>query len=197
MLTEIEKIAALRRNEGRESPLRKTYEQDVEVVFKKHVRRILRGEKRFSFSNVRVSHDVQIRTLNPMPGVYRAHITLGEFGGVSADQIAAKVVTNKDIMQLPSDLEALHDKEKEDLKMKIELLEHQLHCDRSHLQLFRLGAASLLISLLSILFWWRTGVGAPFHPVFAAVVIPVAAGLMAMAFLIKSTKLDEKTPGNT
>jgi hypothetical protein len=193
MLSEMEKIAALRRNEGRESPLRKSDERDVEVVFKEHVRRILREGKRFSFSSVRVSHDVQVRPLDAMHGVYRAHITLGEFGGVRAERIVPK----KDLIQLTRPVETLHDKENEDLRMKIELLEQQLQCDRSHLQLFRLGAAGLLISLLSILFWWRTGVGAPFHPVFAAVVIPVSAGLMAMAFLIKSTKLDKKPQRNT
>jgi hypothetical protein len=193
MLTEMEKIAALRRNEGRESPLRKPDEQDVEVDFKKHVRHILPVKKRFSFSNVRVSHDILVPAGDvELHGLYRAHITFGEFVGLSAEGIVSKGV-----IQLTRPVGTVHDQEKEDLKMKIELLENQLLCDRSHLQLFRLGAASLLISLLSILFWWRTGVGAPFHPVFAAVAVPVSAGLMAMAFSIKSTNFDKKQKRNT
>jgi hypothetical protein len=193
MLTEMEKIAAFRRNEGPESPSRKSDEQ-VELVFKNHVRRMLRAERRFSFSTVRIHRDVSARVSDAeWQGLRGAYVTLGDFGLVSSGHVGPK----KSLIQLTGRFGTLHDKEKDDLKLKIELLEHQLQCDRSHLQLFRLGAASLFISLLSILFWWRTGVGAPFHPVFAAVVMPVSVGLMAMAFLIKSTKVDSKAKGNT
>jgi len=76
------------------------------------------------------------------------------------------------------------------LDTKSRLLEHQLHCDRPYLQVFRLGAASLLLAVLSILVWFFTGVGVPFHPVFAAATIPAAMAVVVMAFLIKPKEQD-------
>lgn len=77
------------------------------------------------------------------------------------------------------------DAEKQELKAKLHILQEQLHCDHRHLQLYRFGATGLVVAVLSILMWYFTGIGAPFHPVFAGLVIPVALGMMAMAVLMK------------
>jgi hypothetical protein len=219
MITENERIAILRGNKGSESPMREPDEEDVEVVYKEQVRRILGHTQRdakqvfnvylgglrvkvASFSDVGVNRGVRVRALDESHGLYRTHVRIGELG-IRPEHIVPFEPSRKfryvpdGFIEATRPVETLYDKEKEDLRMKVELLEHQLQCDRSHLQLFRQGAAGLLISLVSILFWWITGVGAPFHPVFAAVVMPVSVGLMAMAFLIKSTKLDKKPKQST
>jgi len=84
------------------------------------------------------------------------------------------------------------DSEKEELVNKIRLLEQQLQCDRPYLRLYRLGATSLVVAVLSILMWYFAGVGVPFHPAFAALVIPVAVGLMIMAVLMRPERSDRK-----
>ncbi len=81
--------------------------------------------------------------------------------------------------------------ERNQLETKSLLLEHQLHCDRPYLQVFRLGAASLLLAVLSLLVWFFTGVGVPFHPVFATATILAAMAAIVMAFLIKPKEEDE------
>jgi hypothetical protein len=98
--------------------------------------------------------------------------------------------------RLEAYVEALNEKglsnsaEKAKLQIEIRLLERQLHSDRPYLQLYRLGAASLVVSVLSLVVWALTGVGAPFHPIFAAGVIPAAVGVMLMAFLTKPKEED-------
>jgi hypothetical protein len=79
-----------------------------------------------------------------------------------------------------------------ELEQKVSMLEHQLRCDRPYLQLYRLGASTLLVAVISIVFWLLTGVGVPFHPVFATVVAPVSVALIIMAFLTKPKKIDTK-----
>jgi hypothetical protein len=74
------------------------------------------------------------------------------------------------------------------LERKIRFLEMQLESHRPYLQLYRLGAASLFIAILSIVVWLITGIGIPFHPVFAGVVVVPAIGVMVMAFLIRPRK---------
>jgi len=77
---------------------------------------------------------------------------------------------------------------REALELKVRLLENQLHCDRPYLQLYRLGAGGLFVSIISILMWLTTHVGAPFHPLFAAVAAPVSGGQIAMGYLVKPKK---------
>jgi len=212
MPTEMEKVGALRGNRGPETPVRTPDEQDVEVVFKEQVRRILGKREKSAKGFFNFYADILRERRRPSPsyinvsiyeGLHAAHGTkvfFGEFEN-KPEHIVPSGLPRR--IQYESHGLAIrtvsvpHDKEKEDLETKIQLLEHQLQCDRSHLQLFRLGAASLLISLLSILFWRITGVGAPLHPVFAAVVVPISAGLMAMAFLIRSGKSEKKPKRST
>jgi len=220
MLDDFAKSGALL--DSKESPensiIRERDERDdVEVAFKEQVRRLFSGSRRgkevfrvyvdvlqekHSYpSRVRLAREVRY------VGIIGERKTRGDetffqqFG--NAPRIVSIEYANRPRYELKGvrypmlPLEVRHDKEKDNLQMKIRLLENQLQCDRSYLQLFRLGAASLLVSLLSILFWWITGVGAPFHPVFAAVVLPVSVGLMAMAFLIKSARLEKKPNQST
>jgi hypothetical protein len=77
------------------------------------------------------------------------------------------------------------------LQQKIRFLEMQLESHRPYLQLYRLGGGSLFVAVLSLVVWLLTGTGIPFHPIFAVGVIPAAIGLIAMAFLIRSSS---KTP---
>lgn len=77
------------------------------------------------------------------------------------------------------------------LEQKIRFLEMQLESHRPYLQLYRLGAGSLLVAVLSLVVWLLTGTGIPFHPIFAIAVIPAAVGVILMAFLIRSSS---KTP---
>lgn len=71
------------------------------------------------------------------------------------------------------------------LKERVAFLEAQLESHRPYLQLFRFGAGSLFLAVLSILTWLLNGTGIPFHPVFAAGVVPAALGVIAMSFLIR------------
>ena len=71
------------------------------------------------------------------------------------------------------------------LEEKVRFLEAQLESQRPYLQLYRLGAGSLFIAVLSIVIWLITGIGIPFHPIFALGVIPVAIGVIVMAFMIR------------
>jgi hypothetical protein len=72
-----------------------------------------------------------------------------------------------------------------ELESKVHFLENQLQNDKPHLQIYRLGAGSFLVAALSLLLWMFFGIAAPFHPIFAVLVIPAALGVMAMAFLIR------------
>ena len=74
------------------------------------------------------------------------------------------------------------------LEEKVKFLEAQLHSQMPYLQLYRLGAGSLFVAIISIVIWLLTGTGIPFHPVFAAGVIPAALGVIAMAFLVRPAK---------
>jgi hypothetical protein len=214
MLSEIEKTGTFwgGGKESSETLAQERNEKDMELVFREQVRRllgdteqeakdvfhfytgVLRG-KRASFS-VRINPDVQILRPGMLHGMQRPKIILGEFGGGPKDIVPEFHGKLRHEAFFPSlgPVETTYLKEKEELQMKVQLLEHQLQCDRSHLQLFRVGAGSLLISLLSLAFWRITGVGAPFHPIFAAVVMPVSAGLMTMAFLIKKYRKSENKP---
>ena len=80
----------------------------------------------------------------------------------------------------------------QELEAKIHVLENQLQNDKPYLQIYRLGAGSFLVAALSVLLWMFVGISAPFHPIFAALVIPAALGVMAMAFLIRR---DESSQG--
>lgn len=74
------------------------------------------------------------------------------------------------------------------LRGKIQFLEHQLQSDRLHLRLYRLGAGAFLLGAFSLLVWLFTGVGAPFHPVFSVITLPVSAAIMGMAFLARPAR---------
>jgi hypothetical protein len=74
-----------------------------------------------------------------------------------------------------------------ELAEKVHFLESQLQCDRPYLQLYRLGAGGLLGAVTSLVVWVITGIGIPFHPMFAAGVIPLSIAVIVMAFLIRPT----------
>ena len=74
------------------------------------------------------------------------------------------------------------------LQQRVRFLEAQLEADRPYLRLYRLGAGSLFVAILSLVVWLLTGAGMPFHPIFAAVVIPAAMGIIGMAFLLRTSK---------
>ncbi len=77
------------------------------------------------------------------------------------------------------------DKEMRKLQERIQFLQSQLESQRPHLQLYRLGAGSLFVAVISLVVWLLTGTGIPFHPIFAAGVIPASLGVIAMGFLIR------------
>lgn len=79
---------------------------------------------------------------------------------------------------------------------KIKSLEIQLRSNLPYLQMYKFGAGSLLVAIVSLIVWAFTGAGVPFHPVFAALVIPAAIGLMAMAFLVRRENPDPPKMGN-
>jgi len=83
--------------------------------------------------------------------------------------------------------------EKSTLETKVKLLEKQLECDRPFAQIYRIGAVAIFGSTLSLLVWAFTGVGAPFHPVFALMGIPAGLAAIAMAFMVKRG-MEAKTP---
>jgi hypothetical protein len=78
------------------------------------------------------------------------------------------------------------------LEEKVRFLEAQIKSQRPYLQLYRLGAGSLFVAVLSIVVWLITGIGIPFHPIFALGVIPAAIGVIVMAFLVRSAKKAER-----
>jgi hypothetical protein len=71
------------------------------------------------------------------------------------------------------------------LQDRVKFLEAQLRSTLPYLQMYKFGAGSLLVAVISLLVWVVTGAGVPFHPVFAVMVIPAAIGLMVMAFLVR------------
>ena len=71
------------------------------------------------------------------------------------------------------------------LRDRVKFLEAQLRSNLPYLQMYKFGAGSLLVAIVSLLVWLFTGAGVPFHPVFAAMVVPAAIGLMVMAFLVR------------
>jgi hypothetical protein len=74
------------------------------------------------------------------------------------------------------------------LENRVKFLEAQLESQAPHLQLYRLGAGSLLVAVVSIVVWLLTGTGIPFHPIFATGVIIASLGVIAMAFLVRTVK---------
>jgi len=72
-----------------------------------------------------------------------------------------------------------------ELRAKIRFLESQLHADKPYSRLYNLGAGSLFAAVISLTFWALTGVGVPFHPIFAAATVPASVGLIIMAFLTR------------
>jgi hypothetical protein len=79
-----------------------------------------------------------------------------------------------------------------ELQEKVRFLEAELRADRPYSQLYKLGAGGLFVAVISLVFWIITGIGAPFHPIFSAAVIPVSLGLIVMAFLIRHEKRQPK-----
>jgi hypothetical protein len=75
-----------------------------------------------------------------------------------------------------------------ELHTKVRFLEMQLQADRPYAQLYKLGAGSLFVAVISLVFWGLTGIGAPFHPIFALAAVPVSVGLIGMAFLVRGAK---------
>ena len=78
------------------------------------------------------------------------------------------------------------------LEKQIRFLEMQLESHKPYLQLYRLGAGSLFVAVLSLAVWLLTGIGLPFHPIFAVGVIPAAIGVIAMAFFIRPARNRER-----
>ena len=83
------------------------------------------------------------------------------------------------------EVEAMSLKKIRQLETKTRLLESELRRDRPYQRVYRLGAGSFLVALTSVLFWGFTGIAAPFHPVFALIVLPVSIALIVMAFMIR------------
>jgi hypothetical protein len=74
------------------------------------------------------------------------------------------------------------------LEDRIKFLEAQLQSQKPYSQLYRLGAGSLFVSVISLLVWLLTGTGIPFHPIFAAGVVPVSICVIVMAFSVRPKK---------
>jgi len=79
------------------------------------------------------------------------------------------------------------------LQARVRFLESQLQSDKPHLQLYRFGATTLLISLISLVVWAVDGIGIPFHPLFAAGAIPVSIGVIVMALLTRPVEGSDGT----
>jgi hypothetical protein len=77
------------------------------------------------------------------------------------------------------------DKEIRRLQERIHFLQSQLQSQKPHLRLYRFGAGSLFVAVISLVVWLLTGTGIPFHPIFAAGVIPASLGVIVMGFLIR------------
>jgi uncharacterized membrane protein (DUF485 family) len=71
------------------------------------------------------------------------------------------------------------------LQARVRFLEAQLRADAPYLRLYKFGAISLGLAIVSLIGWAITGIGVPFHPVFAAMAIPVAIGVIVMAFHLR------------
>ena len=71
------------------------------------------------------------------------------------------------------------------LQARIRFLEAQLRADLPYLQIYKFGGTSVLVAIVSLAAWAITGIGVPFHPVFAAMAVPVAIGVMVMAFFLR------------
>lgn len=71
------------------------------------------------------------------------------------------------------------------LQARIRFLETQLYADQPYLRLYRVGGLSLFAALISLLSWVVLGIGVPFHPIFAVMTIPVAIGIVIMAFAVR------------
>ena len=82
------------------------------------------------------------------------------------------------------------------LEARVRLLEAQLQSEKPYARLYRLGAGSFLISAISLVYWALTGVGAPFHPLFAAATIPASIAVVIMAFLIRGKLPENSQRGN-
>lgn len=98
---------------------------------------------------------------------------------VPTTSVGLPPVTSQDTAASTPDIEAQR------LLERVKFLEAQLRSSLPYLQMYKFGAGSLLVAVISLLAWLLTGTGAPFHPVFAVMVIPVAIGLMVMAFLVR------------
>jgi hypothetical protein len=108
----------------------------------------------------------------PLYTVYPGAIEVSETAASKALEVRQSTAATRDI-------------EVRKLQEKVKFLEMQLESDAPHLQLYRLGAGFVLMSVVSVVAWLLTGVGIPFHPLFAAIVTPAAAGVIAMAFLVR------------
>jgi hypothetical protein len=78
------------------------------------------------------------------------------------------------------------------LRDQIAFMETQLRREAFGFQLYKIGAAGFFASVMSLVFWAVTGVGAPFHPVFAGLLTPASAGIMAMGFLVRRSEKQRK-----
>lgn len=109
---------------------------------------------------------------------------------VSLDQPARSLLASKEqpIIAMPADHSVKGSAEVCALEDRIRFLESQLEAQLPYRQLYRLGAGSLFVAVISIVIWLLTGTGIPFHPIFAAGVIPTSLGVIAMAFLVRSDK---------
>ena len=79
---------------------------------------------------------------------------------------------------------------------RIRFLEGQLRSNLPYMQMYKFGAGSLVVAIVSLIVWALTGAGVPFHPVFAALVIPASIGLMVMAFLVRRDIPNPPKTGN-
>lgn len=82
------------------------------------------------------------------------------------------------------------------LGSEVHFLEGQLRADRPYSRIYNLGAGSLFVATISLVFWALTGIGAPFHPIFAAATIPASIGVIAMAFFIRREGEKGKSPAD-
>ena len=98
---------------------------------------------------------------------------------VFTTRVEPQPIAGKRILPFEQDMKA-HDKSTEmkihELESKVCFLENQLQNDKPHLQLYKIGAGSLLTAVASLTLWMVAGIAAPFHPIFAAVVIFAALG---------------------
>lgn len=78
------------------------------------------------------------------------------------------------------------------LQARIRFLEAQLQADNPYIRLYKFGGLSLIVAVVSLLSWAVMGVGVPFNPIFALMVVPVAIGVMVMAFLVRGDR--KRTP---